>query len=285
MLFFLPQFIFAQQKVFVASKIITEKISKKKISIQGEKSSINIEGWHEDYYLLEIKLISKNVKKEQAIKDLESVKYNIDEEEDRNTYLNYFSDNKSGKRVKSNLSAIYVLKVPDNADVEITNLYGSIDIKNCNFNDASIGCDFGELQILAVQGKIEATLLYSDLTCDNMDGTINISIDKGNSRIHNCAGTVKIESNYGSFDIYAQNNNIQNLTMNSRRTEITVFATSLTDYSFDLSVQYNKIELPLQYEKFIIKNYSQETAQFNTSAQKKIKITTTYQPIIIKKLQ
>ena len=70
---------YTQQTVKVITKTISRdvKFAGQKLTVKGEKSEININGWTKDYIKIEINLISKNPSAEVASNDLDVLKYKL----------------------------------------------------------------------------------------------------------------------------------------------------------------------------------------------------------------
>ena len=89
----MSQFSHAQKKVHVLTKTIKKELKSadKTLVLRGEKSKINVSSWDNNFYFVEIKLISKNLNKNLAEKDLQIVKYQITETDKNYLLKNYFS--------------------------------------------------------------------------------------------------------------------------------------------------------------------------------------------------
>jgi len=274
------QFAQAQKKVHVLTKTIKKELksASKTLIVKGEKSTINVTSWDNNFFYVEIKLISKNPDKKLAEKDLKIVKYQVTETNSNYLLKNFFSSEKYGK-ITSNLSAVYNIKVPKTTKLSITNIYGNIYLKSLS-STTSLKNSFGEIHITDAFGSYEVRAYYSDVWVNNARLNLSASADKSDFNLKNVSGTLFIESNYGNIHL-TPGKNLKKVEINAKRTSVNFNADDLDKYSYLLTTQSSKLLLPKDWQGKI-KNESGKIKFSQVGNKPFVKIQTTYCEISIK---
>jgi hypothetical protein len=273
---------YSQKEVNVVTKTIKKdlKASNKTLIIKGEKSNINITSWDKDIYSVELRLISKSLNKKQAETDLNIVKYEITENSYDYLLKNYFSSEKFAK-VKSNLSVIYNIKVPNNCKLDISNIYGDISITNIN-STSKISNSFGETHITSIKGNYALNAYYSDLYIKDVDLGINCNTDKSDIEMINVSGTILVKANYGKID-FSPGKGLLKLEIDAKRTAVFLNEFNLNSYNFSLSTTSAGIVFPNSWKVPLFKEGNKVLFNVNSGTNKpNIKVQTTYCQITIK---
>lgn len=272
----------AQKKTHVLTKTVKKELKAdgRTLIIRGEKSTINISSWAKPYYGIEIKLISKNFKEKKAKKDLEVIKYKIEESNQYYLLNNYFSSDKYYE-VSSNLSAVYNIKVPASSKLDIANIYGNINLDNLK-SVTNLKNSFGEISVTNTNGKYNVNSYYSDVMMENIDMDLQCNADKSDIELVNVSGSVVIKSNYGKIQIEAASN-LESVNIDSQRSTVFFASQNLKDYNYSLSTKQSKITLPDKWQnKLIEKDGYTIFSLKNIPKNPFIQIRTTYCQISIK---
>src|SRR4051812_46848850 len=89
----LPEISMGQNSIQVVTKTIEKSLPYVKgntLSIKGEKATIEIKGWNENYIKVKLKLISKHPDRNIAQSELKYLKYSITQENNISKISNYF---------------------------------------------------------------------------------------------------------------------------------------------------------------------------------------------------
>ena len=275
--------VFSQKKVHVLTRIIKKelKATDKKLVIKGEKATINVSSWDGNYFNIEIRLVSKNRDKKKAEKDLNILKYEVTESNSYYLLQNYFSSEKYSN-VKSNLSAVYNIKVPKTTRLDITNIYGNVNLKNLT-SLASLKNSFGEIHISNIAGDCSVRSYYSDVWVRDANLTFSCSADKSDIEMVNISGKISIKSSYGSLS-FSAGSNLKQFNVDAKRTSIDFFTKSLNNYNYSLSTKYEALNIPSGWKQKIIKesNYTKLNL-VNGKNHPLVEINTTYCQILIQR--
>lgn len=280
----LGHYCLSQKKVHVLTKTIKKELSAtdKKLIIKGEKSTINISSWSKPFYGIEIKLIAKNLNEKLAKRDLDIIKYKIEETSDYYLLNNFFSSD-TYKKIKSNLSTVYNIKVPNSSQLDITNIYGNINIENLT-TISSLKNSFGEIHFKDIDGKYQINAYYSDVFMNDVDIELLCNAEKSNIELTDISGSINIKSNYGNLRIIA-GNAVKKFNIESKRSTIDFQAKNLLNYNYALSTKYASIILPPEWKNSTLKEGGITKFNLNTNSNYPlIKLKTTYCQISIKNI-
>ncbi len=274
---------YSQQKVHVLTKTIKKefKAKDKTLIVKSEKSTVNVTSWDNDFFYIEIKLISKNLDKKLAENDLAIIKYEVTET--NTTYLlsNYFSSEKY-RKITSNLSTIYNIKAPKGAKLSIINIYGNINIESIS-STTSLKNSFGEIHIKDALGSYNVNSYYSDTWIENADLILKCFADKSDIELNNISGSLNIKSNYGKINLLP-GTRLQKVEIDSKRTSVFFETSSIDKYCYNLSTKSSKIRLPEKWKSKIIKKDGYiQFKQIEIPDKPSINIKTSYCEILIKK--
>ena len=272
---------FTQEKVFVVTKTITREydITNKNLIIQGEKADITLTNSLDDKVNIEIKLIAKSYIKEIAKRDLAVAKYRIEDLQNKLKIKNYFESEEISK-VSSNLSVEYIIQIPENANIQIQNIYGDIYFDNTKVNGKVVN-SFGAVTIENGSGKLDFDLSYAELKMINSRGNYTINSKSSKIVFDNISGNYTLKTLYGDL-LVASMKNVDMLCLNGQRTKVDVSLPNIEDYSINMSTKRDNIIVPVELENKIIKDSGLSTfEQVNSIEKPTLNIHTTYCPITL----
>lgn len=263
----------AQQIVHKVSKQIHKEytIGINELEIIGEKSSITVIGWDKNYIDVEMVLISRNTDKKSAINDINFIKIEDKKSESKLLLKNYFDG--QAKKLSSNLSVEYRIKLPVNVSLKIMNLYGKVELSNLNTN-LSASTSFGTIELNNIKGKTEIQNMYSNFTGNLISGSLKCISEKSDIKLTNITSSVLIESKYGEINLQLIDNSYP-IELNCLRSEVNITIPRQA-FNYQLNTLNSTIKVPGK-EQIETDQYQFETSK-NAST---LNINTTYCPIII----
>lgn len=241
----LPLSALAQDNIQVAVKTVNKELTLKSdenLIIQATKSKILVKGWNKNTIHIELKLLSKHPRKEVAIEEVEYNKYNAEREKNSYVVRNYFHSADNYSSVKSNLSAEYIIYIPNQQKLEIDNSYGSISIEEAT-GDFKISGKFCPMHISNFSGKLSISTNYGDLQVNTFSGELTIESKKSNSLIFQSQGTCSITSEYGETLLFPDDT-LDKIIIRGNKSAVKIFISDFDKYNYDLTTTHAEIELP-----------------------------------------
>lgn len=241
------------------------------LEIIGEKATIKLEGWEKNYIEVELLAVSRNTEKAKAIEEIKYIKTDAIKDDSKLLLKNYF--NGESKKISSNLSVEYNIKIPKNSKLIISNLYGRVDLANLS-SSVFVSVAFGSISIKNINGNMEIQNKYSNLSGDNISGSLICISEKSDINLSKISSAVNIESKYGEIKLQILDSN-HPLEINSRRSSISITIPEQA-FNYELNTSNSTITIPdkgsINAEQFISDNNKNAT---------NLKIKTSYCPIII----
>ena len=277
-------YVHSQKMLQVLTKTIDKKIKYEPgdgLLIEAEKASIEIEGWDKNYIGLKIELISKHPKKETAEKELAFLKYDIEKTGSDHIVKNYFQTDKQYTNVKGNLITRYIIKVPKNCDISVTNLYGSLAIANLQ-SDLTAHLRFVDFDLKKSTSDANLESYFGKIRIDGFTGTLKAKLEKTDINLITFVGDLELTSQYGSIDILG--GTFKRFVINGDRTEINFDIEQLERYNYDLKTLHASIHVPNIIGEV---NNTDDLQGFNKifkGDNPMVKIHTRYSPITVKLL-
>lgn len=263
----------AQKKLQVVTKTIQKTYGYAKgdiLIVQGEKADVKVTGSDANEIEVTIKLISKALSRDVAIKELEQAKYVSEKKKQELNLKNYFVKHRDKENFEAVLSASFEIKIPKQMELRVTSRYGLIDL---SFLTGIINLDTKycklKLSDLDVRGIVKG--YFGDLNMSNIEGNSSFDLKHVKTEIKGRSEGVSINTNLG--DVKIQNFSvIDRLEINGIKSDITVEGVTLETYFFDLETEFGKVYLPDQP-----KNNSQLSAwKYGDESKPKIQLKTKF---------
>lgn len=241
-----PQLALAQKKVQVATKTIQEALQVNErltVRVEGEKANIEIIGWNKKRLEAEIKLVAKHPEKAVIAKEINYIKH-IFEGDRKKVYLkNYYSFPMKMDAPNSNLQAIFKLKVPAGANIEIINHFGNIKLEDLH-GTIDIQSEYGKVNLQNIAGVIDSYNHFSDITGSNIStSTAELITLHSNIVLSEVEGDYNIKSEYGDVDLYIVDEGL-NVELEGDKTNITLRANNYKKHNYSLFSKFGKIQIP-----------------------------------------
>lgn len=272
----------AQKKIQVAVRTVTQEIAIKpgnRLIVIGEKSQIKIVGWDKNTIGLELKLIAKHPEKDVAVTDLTQNHYEVTNGEKTVTVRNFFGSTEKFVSVRSNLSAGYVIHVPQDIIVDVRNTYGSISIEHSKSSIEVTG-KLSSIDIRQTEGEISIVSHYGDITLNQAQGVLKIDSHQSNISINQFSGTVDIKNEYGKVDLIV-NDLTKSIKAESRSSAINLFVKDFKNQRYSINTTIGDIRVPEEYKGFIKRRAISRSFIFDAGTKTQVTITSFVTPIHI----
>lgn len=274
---------YSQKQLQVVTRSIEkslEYINNESLTIIAEKSSISISQWDKNYILINLKLISKHPDLEVAKRELAYLEYDIKRQGNGYTLRNYFSATDKIRKVKGNLLASYTIKVPKGCNLDVTNLYGTLNLTRLT-SDFKGKFKFVDVKLIDHKGKGEVESFFGDIMAENYSGAFKAKLEKSDLKLIAFDGSLDVESNYGEIEVDGGDH--EKMNINGNRTKIIFSTLSIESYNYALQNTLGEIDLPSSMDT---KSTGQQgVVSFNKeygSNNDLVKISTSYSSITLK---
>ena len=201
------------------------------LSVQGEKSEVNITTWGNDYIHIELKLTAQHPERAIAEEDLENFIYTFENNVDTIYITNQILEKE--ETLRSGLQAYYTIQIPLSCNVKLENYFGTAELTDLH-QGVDINSEFCNLKLKNVLGTVNVDTYFGDL----------IEI----------AGSFNIDAYKGVVKVFANKSLLEDINITGEKTDVFFYDTELKGYSFDLISRNGSVELPDDLEA----NYSKQ---------------------------
>ncbi len=266
----LAEWSIAQKKVQVATKTIKEALDVKErvtIRVEGEKANIEIVGWNKKRVEAEIKLIAKHPDKAVVAKEIKYMKH-IFQGDRKNVYFkNYYSFPIKTDQPNANLQAIFILKVPAGANIEIINHFGNIKLEDL-YGTIDLQSEYGKVNLQNIAGVIDFYNHFSDINGSNIStSTAQIITQHSNINLLEVEGDYTIKSEYGDVELQVADESL-NVELEGDKTNIKLLTTDYKKHNYSLLSKFGKIKIPKGLQVKILKdNNSKKHIEYKKNKQ------------------
>lgn len=272
-------YVHGQKTVQVAEKSVQKTYEAiQTLEVKAEKATIYISSSTSNDLHISMKLLSKHMKKETALTDLDAIEYNMDKTDGTLIVSNFFeADNQP--TIKSNLSVEYQILVPKSTAFRLKTLYSDIEINELQLN-GKLDVVFGNAQIINCTGNLNIYGYYGEITL--MKNLVNLTgnSEKTKLHVHQHTGSIDYRNDFGSIHLH----NVEKakfMNFNTTRTTIDVYLASDPDFSMYLRTSYGNIKWGKMQGKVTTSDYVSELKFPDIRENYKIQISTTYNQITI----
>lgn len=230
-------------------QVVTKRIDKSfsyrdgySLNIEGERAEVRVETWSKPEIKVQIELSAKHIKKEQAEKDLEKMRYITNKEKNKIYLRNYLDVPEGSPEPQSQLKAVYIIIMPEDCPIYIKNNYGLIDAKDL-MSSLKLNTRFSRIGLENIMGDIDINTSFGDLFADKLDGNIKVASRRSDITLKHMRGRYDIDAQYGILNFFATEGL---LDFNLNADKSTVFFHNLQPgaFSYNLSVQNGRVDYP-----------------------------------------
>ena len=245
-------------------EVVTKKIEKTldffddyKLSIEGEKADVLINTWDKSLVKVELELVSKHSDVNVAKKDIEVIKYVIENRGKIIFIQNEMVVNENGEKPKSSLHAHYVITIPENCPLNLKNHFGNADINDLK-KQVVINSEYCKIKLTNIEGDIAIETRFGDVVGVGLSGNVSILSARSDITLTRLKGSIDIQAKYGLIKIDADRSLID-LNIVAEKSDITFLNPAAETYSFNLTAHYGEIEVPKNMEF----TFKEKTPQIN----------------------
>lgn len=272
----------AQTTLQVATKHLEKEFeSIHTVIIDAEKADIEIVVWNKSKVQLNMDLSAKHPEKSMAAQDLNFLKSGTDAKNGQLRLRNYILLGQKDKKPESNFKAKYLLKIPENSDLQIKNSFGKI-YHSGETKKLSITAEFCTISLNHIKGISKIQTKYGELNIDGVDGNTGIKTERSNLTLKNFSGVFSIDTYYGEIQLVSPRD-VLNLTLNGDKSDIQLKQIPTRKYKINLSTNFGQIRIPTEFGT-PIKVKNTEQVFYNSAEKSSIKITNKSGNITLEKL-
>ena len=273
----------AQTTLKVVSKSVDRDFvykSGKSVVVEGEKAEIKVETWDKDIVHVELKLIAKNPDKKIAENELKYFNHSFLEERGEIRLRNFFA---TKKKPGSELKAEYLVKVPHECPVRMSNYFGKTDVSDLTA-DLDIDSKFGPVNMKNITGRIDVKSRFGDVLGELLSGMVNIETHRSDLTLKQLEGSYKIKSKYGIVKIFSDNE-LLDLNIEAEKSDVYFFNPNPTAFGYELFAHFGDITVPEDLKvNFVENSDTQRHAQYSPGAKfPGVFVKITYGDIIVRK--
>ena len=230
-------------------QVVTKRIDKTfsyrdgySLNIEGERAEVRIETWSKPEIRVQVELIAKHSKKEQAEKDLEKMRFVTNKEKNKIYLRNYLDVPEGSPEPQSQMKATYVIMMPEECPTYIKNNYGLIDAKDL-MSSLKLNTRFSRIGLENIMGNIDINTSFGDLFADKLDGNIKVASRRSDITLKHMRGRYDIDAQYGILNFFATEG-LLDFNLNADKSTVFFHNLQPNAFSYNLSVQNGRVDYP-----------------------------------------
>lgn len=230
-------------------QVVTKRIDKSfsyrdgySLNIEGERAEVRVETWSKPEIRVQVELIAKHSKKEQAEKDLEKMRYVTNKEKNKIYLRNYLDVPEGSPEPQSQMKATYVIMMPEECPIYIKNNYGLIDAKDL-MSSLKLNTRFSRIGLENIMGNIDINTSFGDLFADKLDGNIKVASRRSDITLKHMRGRYDIDAQYGILNFFATEG-LLDFNLNADKSTVFFHNLQPNAFSYNLSVQNGRVDYP-----------------------------------------
>lgn len=268
-------------------KVVSKSVDKdfvfnagKHVVVEGEKAEIKVETWDKNIVHVELKLVAKNPDKAIAESELKYFNHSFSEERGEIKLRNFFS---ASDKPGSELKAEYLIKVPHDCPVRMSNYFGKTDVKDLT-SSLDIDSKFGPVNMNNITGKIDVKSRFGDVLGELLNGMVSIETHRSNITLKQLEGSYNIKSKYGIVKIFSDNE-LLDLNIEAEKSDVYFFNPNPTAFGYELFAHFGDITVPEELKvNFVENSDTQRHAQYSPGPKfPGVFVKITYGDIIVRK--
>lgn len=273
-----------QTRVEVITKTVEKRFAYQpgySIRIDGESAKIQVKSWQEADVKVEIKLISKGLRKAIAEKELEYQRYTIDAINKEHIIKNFLLVPKDLKELSSIQETEIKVFVPVNAPISIRNKFGLIEAEGLK-QAIKIDSEYGDIVLRGISGDTEVTSNFGDLMIDLLKGKLKLSLAHTETEIVRFDGRGSIVSSLGNINIRELGASTS-MNINGMKSDVKVQVSTVHAYRWLIKCKYGKLIAPAELTGKI-KSIKNIRLEFGVSSKPPLNINTDFGKIEVTEL-
>ncbi len=251
----------AQPTTFqVVSKTIEKQLPYQagvEVNIEGEKAEIIVESWEENEVKVIIELIAKHPDRSIAERDLEAIKFGIDQHGDMIYFRNYISPDNGQPQPEAQLKALYTVYMPNDCPLYLKNHFGEATVSNLT-SLLRLQAEFTSILLNDLHGTTSVRTRFGDVTGSNLSGDVDINARRSDITLSDISGNFDITSEYGIIKLFTDRSSL-NLNIDAKRSDVYFFDPQPSIYGYTLTAHYGTITAPADLKFNYLENNSSIT--------------------------
>lgn len=238
-------------------QIVTKEIAKKikytegqVLSVQGEKSEVDINPWDEDYISISLTLSAQHPERSVAEEDLGHFEYSFENTKD--TIFIWNSISAKEESLRSGLQATYTIMIPHSCKVKLNNYFGSAVLQDLD-QGIDIKSEFCNLTLKNIKGKVDINTYFGDLIGVMINGVVDIKADRSNVTLSEIEGKFQIEAHSGIVKVFA-NQSLLDMNISGVKSDVFFYDSNLNNYNFNLKSHLGDVDLPAGLQAEYVKH-------------------------------
>ena len=269
----------AQKLINVATQRFEEKVPFQAgdvLKLNLEKVQVTIIGKDQSYYAFEIVFKSRHKDREQAVKELSYLTYQLKNQGDTIYFFNDFVSGDTFQKVQGVLNIELRIMAPKSSGIVVENAYGKTEVRDLS-GAIDLKGKFVETKVSQCQGELSLNAVFGEHHINDHNGNITLKLSRADLVGHQIEGDIKGETNYG--EVHFSGLRTKDLKVDAIRTAFTLELddASLPHYSYDLFTKLGQILIAGTINEKAFNQW-----KYKGRSDSNIKITSTFSPIIIR---
>lgn len=253
--------VMAQPTTFqVVSKTIEKQLPYRagvEVNIEGEKAEIIVESWEENEVKVIIELIAKHPDRSIAERDLEAIKFGIDQHGNMIYFRNYISPESGKPQPEAQLKALYTVYMPNDCPLYLKNHFGEATVSNMA-SMLRLQAEFTNILLNDLHGTTNVRSRFGDISGTNLSGQVSINARRSDIILRDISGDFDITSEYGIIKLFTDRSSL-NLNIDAKRSDVYFFDPQPSIYGYTLTAHYGTITAPSDLKFNYLENNSSIT--------------------------
>jgi hypothetical protein len=239
----------------VVSKFVEQQLPYSpgyEVNIEGERAEILVDTWDKQEVKVEIEITAKHPDRAIAERDIEAVKFSIDQHGQQIYFRNYISPDEGQPQPESQLKTIYTVYLPAECPVYLKNYFGEANVSNLE-RLLRLQAEFTQIFLKNLEGETEINSRFGDIEADGLHGSVSITTHRSDITLMNLSGDFDITSKYGIIKLFTDQS-LVTMNIDAERSDVYFFDPHPTRYGYLLTAHYGTISAPTDLKFNYIEN-------------------------------
>ncbi|WP_341225896.1 hypothetical protein [uncultured Arcticibacterium sp.] len=244
-LLWFPRVSIGQVKLQIITKSIQKQLSAKgltQIQITAERADVKVIGWDKTTISFKVNISTKHPNKEVAEKELAYMDF-LNQKMGKTYFLrNYLVLKKGQAKPQSNYDAEYIIYVPRNLEVKLSNSFGEVALKGLK---ASLDLDlkFCQTETLDCEGAAKVKSYFGENTMGKGIKALNLNTDHSTNLVTSHKSGFKGDITYGSLT-YSYLPEGQEIVISSKNALIELSSADWKRAGYKLDLKGTSLQIP-----------------------------------------
>jgi hypothetical protein len=269
----------------VVTKTVTKNLPYRpgyEVNMEGENARIVVESWEREEVKIVIELVAKHPQMDIARRDIDAMKFSIDQHGNKIYFRNYISPEEGQPQPEASLEAIYTVMLPDSCPVYAKNHFGNVTMSNLK-HLVKIQSEFSKIFLDSIVGDLFVQSHFGDIFGRGIYGNVDIDARRSDITLRQIGGNFDISSHYGIIKLFADRS-LLNLNIEAEKSDVYFFDPQPSAYGYTLTAHYGNITVPNDLKMNFLENTSnlQKAVLLPSNDMATISVRITFGDIIIR---